>query len=236
MKFHHFLLAQAIMLSVTACAYENHFLDDEEVDSSESTSYHTMEELNCADYSDWTYVNLQTGETETHPDAGEWIYSDGSLREAQDPETVSIDWHIAIHRYEMKTNDATVCNTGLTDITAVTELPSGTYTADETVTYEEELEKDEAGEASYLISTDMSNMMSGVIGYAHNATINRTISDGITRTATGSMPPTIYGTTGETFALKWEDGSWAKILFTAVYSSSGSSGYLSFNYLYYPAQ
>ncbi len=234
MKFNHFLLAQAITLSVTACAYENHFIDEDEVDSSVETAYLTMENLNCANYGGWTYVNLETGETETHPDASEWIYSDGTVREAQDPEEITIDWHIAFHRYEMKTNDATVCNTGITDITAVTSLPDGTYTADETVTYEEEAAKDEAGEASYLIMTDMSNMMSSIIGYAHTATINRTLSDGITRTATGSMPPTIYGTTGEVFALRWDDGSWAKILITAVYDSSGASGYLSFNYLYYP--
>ncbi len=236
MKIYHFLLIQAVVLCMTACAYENHFLDEGEPDPGDDAPYHTTEDLNCSNYGGWTYVNLQTGETETHPDTSGWIYTDGTVREAQAPEAVTIDWHIAFHRYEMKTNSATVCNTGATDITAVTELPSGTYAADETVNYDQELAKDEAGESSYLIVTDMSNMMSGSVGYARDATINRTLCDGITRTATGGMPPTLYGTTGEVYALKWEDGNWAKIQFTSVYSSGGGSGYLTFNYKYYPAQ
>ena len=53
-------------------------------------------------YDKWTYVNLKTGETEIHPDTSEWIYTDGSVSEPKAKETIGIEWHIAIHRYEIK--------------------------------------------------------------------------------------------------------------------------------------
>lgn len=235
MKFYKYISMLAVALSVTACGYTNHFLDEEEVP--DDRPYATLTDVNATAYDSWTYINLVTGATETHPDAGEWIYGgDGTIREAVEAEEVGIDWHIAVHRYEIKTNGASVLNTGETDILGVTELPAGTYAPDVTVTYEDELAKDEAGEPCYLLSMDMSNMMGGNIGYAHHPVISRVLSDGVTRKATGSMPPTLYGTTEEIFALKWEDGSWAKIQIAATYSTIGSSGYLSFKYKHYSAE
>lgn len=235
MKIYKYLSMLAVALGMTACGYTNHFLDEEEMP--DDGPYSILKDVNASAYDSWTYINLITGATETHPDAGEWIYGgDGSIRSAVQAETVGIDWHIAVHRYEIKTNGASVFNTGETDILGVTELPEGTYVCDEVVAYEDELVKDEAGEPCYLLSMDMSNMMNGNIGYAHNPSINRVLSDGITRTATGSMPPTLYATTGEVFALKWDDGSWAALQITEAYGTTGSSGYMSFNYKHYSAE
>lgn len=223
----------AVVFSMTACAYTNHFLDEEE--EPEDGTYSALKDVNNTGYDTWTYINLQTGETETHPDASEWIYSgDGSIREAQAEEEIGIDWHIAIHRYEIKTNGASVLNTGKTDMLEVTGLPDGTYTLDYVAVYEEELEKTD--ETQYLLVMDMSGMMSGSIGYAYRPVINKVLCDGVTRTATGSMPPTIYGTTKEVFALKWNDGSWAALQITDTYSSTSASGYMSLNYKYHPAE
>lgn len=233
MKKYKYLLMFAVSYCVTACAYTNHFLDEEE--EPEVNTYSTLKDINNTAYDTWTYINLQTGEIETHPDASEWVYSgDGSLREAQAEEEIGIDWHIAIHRYEIKTNGASVLNTGKTDMLEVTELPDGTYMPDYVAVYEEELKKND--ETQYILVMDMSGMMSGNIGYAHRPTINKILCDGVTRTATGSMPPTIYGTTEEVFALKWDDGNWATLQITDTYSSTSASGYMSLNYKYHLAE
>ncbi len=232
MKIIHYLTMQAVALSVTACAYTNHFLDEEDETQADDAPYQTLTDVNGTAYNSWTYINLQTGEMEVHPDASEWIYTDGSTREAQTPEEIGIDWHIALHRYELKTNGAAVLNTGETSMLSVTELPEGEYTTDTVVPYEDEAEKS-SDETQYLLITDMSGMMSGNLGYVHYPTLNLTLCSGITRTATGGMPPTLYGTTGEVLALKWDDGTWATLQITDAYSTGGASGYISFNYNFY---
>lgn len=227
MKIYHYIAALAVALSVTACAYTNHFLDEEE--GREDVPYKTLQNVKISAYDTWTYINLKTGETETHPDAGEWIYAGtGDIRAARQEETVDIEWHIAVHRYEFKTNGAAVLNTGETDIARVTELPEGTYTPDAPAAYETEVEKTEGG---YLLVMDMAGMMEGNIGYAHSPLINLPLCGGITKTATGSMPPTIYGSTGEVFVLKWDDENWAALQITGTsHTVSSVSNYLSFNY------
>lgn len=223
----------AVTFCVTACSYSNYFVDEEE-EEEETDAYSTLSNVNISAYDTWTYINLITGETETHPDATEWIYSGtGEIREAQTAEEITIDWHVAVHRYEFKTNGASVLNTGLTDITSVTSLPSGTYTADEIAPYETE----SVAENGYVLSMDLSGMMDGNVGYAHNPTINRTLCDGITRTATGSMPPYVYSTTAQVFALQWTDGSWATFQVTHTANTSTSvSHYMTFNYKYHAAE
>lgn len=230
MRIFNHILMLAVTFCVTACAYTNHFLDEDEVDPDTDTSTVTLENVNIATYDVWTYINLKTGETETHPDATEWIYSGtGDLREAVEEEEITIDWHVAVHRYEFKTNGASVLNTGETSIESVTTLPEGTYTADEVASYEEEVEADNG----YVLSMDLSGMMDGNVGYAHNPLINRVLCDGITRTATGSMPPYIYSTEGVVFALKWDDGSWATFQVTGTSNTITSvSNYMSFKFKY----
>lgn len=226
----------AVALCAAACSYTNHFLPEGEEDEPQETlPYDRLNNVKISAYDTWTYINLETGETETHPDATEWIYSGtGNIREAQQAENIGITWHVAVHRYEFKTNGAAVFNTKETDITAVTELPEGDYVPDETASYETESVKDNGG---YVLSMDLSKMMDGSVGYAHYPIINRLLCNGITRTATGAMPPTIYDTTKHVFVLKWDDGSWATLQVTGTsHTATGVSNYMSFNYKYHAAQ
>ncbi|ADV45155.1 HmuY family protein [Bacteroides helcogenes] len=233
MKIYHYIAMLAVTLSVTACAYTNHFLDEDERE--EVLPYSTLQNVKVSAYDTWTYIDLKTGKMETHPDAGEWIYGGtGGVREAQQAEPIGIEWHIAVHRYEFKTNGASVLNTGKTDMANVTTLPEGSYTPDAVLPYETEKDK---MEGAYLLSMDMAGMMAGNIGYAHNPSINLPLCEGITRTPTGTMPPVIYGNTDKVFVLKWDDGSWATLQITGVvHTVSGVSNYLSFNYKYNPAK
>lgn len=185
-------------------------------------------DLDASAYDQWTYVNLKTGAMETHPDANEWIYSNGETRPAQKPEEVNIDWHIAVHRYEIKTNEGAVFDTKSTDMDAFSSLPEGNYQTDEIITNKDK---------EYPITTDLSKMAERNVGYAKAATINRVLCSWVTKKATGSMPPTLYTPTGHIFVLKCKDGSWAKLQFTtAGNTTNGKSGFLTFNYQFYDAQ
>jgi hypothetical protein len=230
MKPLNYIAMLAVTFCVTACDYTNHFPDEE---PPTDEPYNTLPNVKISDYT-WTYINLITGKTETHPDTGEWIYAGtGEIREAQPAEEIGIDWHIAVHRYEFKTNGASVLNTGQTDILSVTQLPEGIYTPDEVAAYETEAEK----ENGYTLIMDMEGMMSSNIGYAHYPTINRVLCGAITRTATGSMPPVIYGVTNEALVLKWDDGSWATLQITGtLHTETSVSHYMSFRYKHYSAK
>lgn len=229
MKISSYLVLLVMGFGLSACGYTNHFLDEEEEDPlAPSTPWRILKDVNGSNYGNWTYINLLTGETESHPDAGEWIYSgDNSVRPEQEAEVIGIDWHIAVHRYELRTNGASVLNTGETDLLAVDVLPEGDYETDRMVVYEEESEKEDGR----LLTADMSHMMDGNIGYMRCPFINFVLCNGITRTATGSMPPYLYGTTGEVFALRWSSGLEVVLQITDTYSTDGDSGYLSFKYI-----
>ena len=228
----------AVVFFTTACAYSNHFIDEEET----TDTYFSLTNVNASNYDSWIYINLQTGETETHTDTNPWIYSsDGRITEAKQPQNITIEWHIAIHRYEFKTNNAEVLNTGTKKMDDVNTIPSELiFTPDETIDYETELAKSKKGEAAYLITMDMSEMMDGTIGYALQTNINRVLCNSIIRTATQTMPPTIYSTNGEVMILKWNNDHWAKLQITETYGKGGSltgaSGYISMNYRYYTAK
>ena len=183
--------------------------------------------LDVTAYDKWTYINLETGATEVHADANPWIYTDATTTEAKTPETVNIDWHIAIHRYEIKTNGGLAFDTKLADMSAVTELPAGDYKEDETITNEDE---------QYPIITDMSHMREDKgVGYASTATVNKVLCGWVKKTETGSMPPIIYEPTKNVLVLKCKDGSWAKLQFTfAGNTENNKSGFVSFNYEFIP--
>ena len=208
--------------------------DDDDNNNDDNTSAEVKEfvDMDCTDYASWTYINLETGQTETHPDATEWVYTNGDTRAAQTPEEIGIDWHIAIHRYEIKTNGASVYDTQSTDINAINSLPTGgTWVADEVVPY---------GSSELEVITDMANMMSGGVGYSANPTLNDLLCGWTVRVETGSMPPTRYEPTMHVYVAKFNDGSWAKLQFTEAYrvaSGTGTgSGIISWKYAFYPAE
>lgn len=225
-------LLWAAMLCTTACSYTNHFVDEEEQDP--DAPFNVMSDLDATAYDCWTYVNLETGETEILPDTSEWYYAGTeTYLPAREPETPSIDWHIAVHRYDINTNGAEVIDTGIENIEDVTTLPDGNYTPNVNVNYFEQLQVTEG--TQYLLVMDMSQMMDGNIGYAVNGLINRTLSGAVIRTETGSMPPTIYSPSENVFALKFADGSWAAIKLTKTYGGSDGarSGMMSFQYKFH---
>lgn len=224
MKVKNYLMMMLVALCAIACS------DNDDNGPRWGTAVsNRMTNLDVSAYDKWTYINLETGETETHADANEWIYTDGSTVAAKTPEAVSIDWHIAIHRYEMRTNGGEVLDTQQTSLEAVAELPTGSYTKDETVPFEED--------GAYQVITDMSRMMEGSVGYAKSVVLNKVLCSWVKKTETGTMPPVIYEPTKHVLVLKCTDGSWAKLQFTvAGNTETGKSGFVSFNYEFIPVK
>ena len=230
MKLLKHFLAVVLLSPLLLSGCVNHFYTEVDLSATTDSTYNTLQDISISSYTDWTYINLETGETEVIEDGQEWYYTDGTIREAVGGDDPTIDWHIAIHRYDLRTNGASVIDAGTTDITLVTSLPSGTYTEDEYTSYEVESELDDGR----VLTMDMSGMMSGVMGYLHYYYINRELCNCITRTATGSMPPYTYEANKEVYALKWDDGTWATLQCTlSTHSTKGTTGYLSFNYKFH---
>ena len=230
LTFRNVAALMAMGLAFVACSD-----DDDNKDNGDNTLAEVKEfvDVDYTDYTSWTYYNLETGQSETHPDASEWIYTDGTTRAAQTPEEISIDWHIAIHRgYEVRTNNAQVYNTGSKDINSVTTLPTGgTWVSDQTYPY---------GESDWEVITDMTQMMQGKVAYASNPTLNSALCGWVIQTETGTMPPTTYTATQDVYVVKFTDGSWAKLQFTEPYrvaaGSGTGSGIISWKYAFYPAE
>lgn len=179
--------------------------------------------VDASDYGKWVYIDLKTGKTETVRDFSAWNYlTDDAVVEtvpAQGSEKdVTIDWQIAIHRYDIKTNGGSAVATAETSFDKVTTMPASGYVADETV--------------ENIIITDMSGMMDSKIGYSASGNQNAVLNQWLKKTATGAMPPYIYEPTNLIYVVKCKDGSYAKLKFTDNTNAEGKSGHVTFSYEY----
>ena len=131
---------------------------------------------------------------------------------------MTIEWHIAIHRFDIKTNGGAAVATTAKDFASVTEWPIDGYQKDVQV--------------KNKLITDMSGMMKGEIGYAAASDYNEVLSAWLTKTPTGSMPPYTYDPTNIVYIVKNADGSYAKLLFTDYSNDEGTTGHVTFSYEY----
>lgn len=168
----------------------------------------TMEYLDCSDYKKWVYVDLAQGTTTA------LAYDDST--------SLPDEWHIAIHRYDVKTHGGAAYETTYTSLDDLkADLAKGAYTLPAATDYQEDSEG--------RITTDMSHMMEGYLIYDTcytNKVMGRWLN-----VDTSTMPP-IYTMTGRVYLLKMADQSLAAILFTAYRHPKDGSGYISFDYLY----
>lgn len=210
-----------IAMTAALCAFASCSNDDDNNGPQTKPSEGTLT-VNTSAYNTWTYINLKTGETETLTDFNAWdYYTDGAVVETKpatgDASLITIDWHIAIHRYDVKTNGGSAVATEATSLDAVTTLPSDGYTADEATTQK--------------VIVDMSGMMDGKIGYTASP-LNSVLCQWLARIPTGGMPPYEYKTSGVVYILKCADGSFAKLKFTDYQDAEGNAGRVSLTYEY----
>lgn len=215
MRLINYMAMMAIAYCAVACDSDND-VEPEVICNGSMT-------LDVSDYSKWTYINLKTGETQTHRDFSAWNYLTAGevveTAEAQGSESdVTIDWHIAIHRDNIRTNGGAAVATAATAMSEVVSMPDSGYEKDETV--------------ANAVMTDRAGMMSGKIGYAATATVNPVLTGWVSKVPTGTMPPYIYEPTNLVYVVKNADGSYAKLQFTDFYNAEGTTGHITFSYEY----
>lgn len=129
----------------------------------------------------------------------------------------SFAWDIALHRYDVKTNGASALATTESNIANVTSIPASGYTAD--------VKTD-----SIMVNT--AGMMNNKIGYASDH-INEVLNKGIEFDSSIMPPPTTaWSMSGLVYVLKLASGDYAKIKFTDYSNETGTSGHISFEYVY----
>ena len=232
MKLKKFFTMAAIALFAVSCSNNDELAKDE----STSLGSKSIENLDASAYGKWVYINLKTGQTQQYDDTGAWIYTDGSESSEKDSPTIDMEWHIAIHRYEIKTNDGEAYDTKTQNFASVTFLPENvTWTKDQTVSYESQQGKDVAEPLTVI--TDMTKMMEGKVGYSKDPVLNTVLCDWVDKVETGSMPPIIYTPKKNVLIVKFADGNWTKLQFTtAGNTETNASGFVSFKYEFFTAE
>ena len=180
--------------------------------------------VDATNYADWTYINLETGETEVHRDFSSWTSYKRDTVISRTPakgseSDVKIKWHIAIHYFDVKTNAGEAVATTETELDKVTSLPAAGYKPDTLV--------------RKRVITDMSKMMQGIIGYADQSSLNATLGGWVIRIPTGTMPPYTYKLSEKVYVVKFKSGANAKLKFTDYSDATGQkNGVVTFSYVY----
>lgn len=158
--------------------------------------------IDASDYMKWNYISLKDKKVVT------------ALYDEQQPE----NWDFAVHRYDAKTNSASVFETeyyDLTDISSVSKFSGADFIADEWTTKK--------------ITIDMSQMMEGIIKYAedfYNPCLSKWLN-----VDTSSMPP-VYTLSEKVYILKLQDGTFAALKLSNFMNTSGIKGFMTIDYLY----
>ena len=129
------------------------------------------------------------------------------------------NWDIAIHRYDIKTNEGAAYQTSYTSFDALKangKLPD-----------DKDFVKDEW--TTDKIAIDMSGMMEGNIVYT-DSYYNSVLSTWL-NVDTSTMPP-IYTMSNQVYLIRLKDNTYAAIRFTNYTNAKGIKGYIDFDFLY----
>lgn len=226
MKTNRVMMMVLLALSVA-------FVGCDKKDDVKKETVKKTKKIDATKYDMWTYINLETGQTETHRDFNEWTYFKTVFENkkkkvvkdkvvpAQGSEAdIKIKWHIAIHRYDIRTNNGEAVATQEKDFNKVKTLPTMGYKADKVV--------------ENKILTDMSQMMSYTMGYASKCYVNEVLNGWLISTPTGTMPPYTYELSNLVYVVKFKDGSHAKLKFTDYTNEEEKKGFVTFDYEFQP--
>lgn len=126
---------------------------------------------------------------------------DSYIYEVNPEEEAKLDWDIAVHKYDIRTNGGLVKKINATELNDVTlkDVPS-----------DAEMVADEFKS----VIVDLSNMQSGFVGF-QDVRVNKELGDWIIATPTGKMPPFTYALNKDVVFLVKVKGKVWKMKFTA---------------------
>lgn len=164
--------------------------------------------IDASSYTKWTYLNLDTRTIDTT-----YINKNGS-----EDGNVPSAWHIAVHRYDVKTNGGSVLQTEYSDPALLVSsgiMPEGEFKEDIFTTDK--------------IAIDMTGMMDGNIIYApssYNEELSRWLN-----VDTSQMPP-IYTMSGKVYLLRVSDGRHAAIILRDYMNDAKVKGFMTIDYVF----
>jgi len=159
--------------------------------------------VNASMYDKWIYINFHACKIDS-----------ALIGVTAEPE----EWDIALHRYDVKTNGASVIETGYADLSQFVlsgSLPMGSYTEDIYTTNK--------------VISDMSGMMQGHLVYAK--TYYNSVLSCWMNVDTSTMPP-VYRMSGKVYVVKLADGTYVALLLKSYMNDSSAKGYMRFDYVY----
>ncbi|MBQ7941706.1 MAG: HmuY family protein [Muribaculaceae bacterium] len=160
--------------------------------------------INASEYTNWNFIDFHKKKIET-VEIGEGM---------QEP----VNWDIAVHRYDTKTNNGVVLETEFTDfgaLKALGSIPDGAFVADIWTTDR--------------IAVDMSGMMDGVILYTesyYNPELSKWLN-----VDTSTMPP-IYTMSKKVYLVRLKDGTYAALRLSNFMNEASVKGYMTIEYMY----
>ncbi|NDV78964.1 HmuY family protein [Dysgonomonas sp. 511] len=160
--------------------------------------------IDAQSYTKWTYINFRALSADS-------LHIENGMVE---PEA----WDIAIHRYDAKTNGASVIETGFTELSALKtseKIPEGTYVEDIWATNK--------------IAVDMSGMLEGNIKYAESF-YNTELSKWLF-VDTSTMPPA-YNPSNKVYVIKLKDNTIVALRLKNFMNASAVKGYMTIEYIY----
>ena len=157
----------------------------------------TLTDVDVSAYDQWVYLSFESG-TPLALNVNE-----------EAPEK----WDIALHRENVKTNQGAALKSDAVSLSALTELPSGEFTADVMT--------------DSTLVVDISQMMQGILGY-QKSEINPVLNAWVSRSG---MPPT-YTVHKNVYVLRNKDGKYVKIQFSSYNNKEDKTGFATLSYIY----
>lgn len=151
------------------------------------------------EYGEWSYFNLATGDTAVLTIQKKAV-GDSYTYEVDAEAEKALTWDIAVHKYDMRTNGGLVKELATKHFDAVTlaDVPA---------------DGEMAADTEGSVMADMSNMMSGFVGY-QDVMLNEELGRWVIATPTGTMPPYTYELNDNVFVVKVNGKAW-KMQFSA---------------------
>lgn len=239
-RLYDIVVLMAMMLSLTACngvldgiyddAVGDDAIKDGFSDGMEDAKRFTLT-LDTRSYMHWYYIDLEEKTIDTvevaHALTGEWdgksqwVYYNVQGTNYTKLQTVNVDtqrepdkWDIAIHHFDVKTNNGAVWETPYTTIEQVPE----DVKAFEDVVFTPDEWRDN------LCIVDLSTMMSYNVWYT-GSMVNRVMSRWVKMDF--STPPPVYTASDKVYVLRKRNGSYVAIRLISYMSDRGTKGYLT---------
>lgn len=234
------LAVMALMLSLSACnGIFDDIYDDAVDDEATKDGFQGGEgdgdsftfTLDARSYVHWYYIDLRNRTVDTVEVAqaltGEWDgrskctyynvhgsnYTELDSRPV-DTQAEPEEWDIAIHHFDVKTNQGAVWES---PYSSIDQLPEGAEAYGGV-----EFTPDEWCDNQCIV--DLSTMMAYNVWYT-SSMVNKVLTRWVTMDF--STPPPVYSASGKVYVLRMKDGSYAAMRLVSYMSDRGTKGYLT---------